>query len=144
MDDRTRNSFLWSWRRHGYYGRYARCRNISVDTAIERIKNGEPYVIRFKSEGDFNNKIIFGLRGILSLGDEIINNIANTAKPGWITDEGEFLNGEEALHHAEECDQLTEIAKKTIEKNNIKVENLTNYDDPVEEFLNILKKCANL
>ena len=52
--------------------------------------------------------------------DEIINNIANTAQPGWITDEGEFLNGEEALHHAEECDQLTEIAKKTIEKNNIK------------------------
>ncbi len=45
--------------RTGYYGRYARCRNISVDTAIERIKNGEPYVIRFKSEGDFNNKIIF-------------------------------------------------------------------------------------
>lgn len=44
--------------RTGYYGRYARCRNISVDTAIERIKNGEPYVIRFKSEGDFNNKII--------------------------------------------------------------------------------------
>ena len=52
--------------------------------------------------------------------DEIINNIANTANPGWITDEGEFLNGEEALHHAEECDQLTEIAKKIIEKNNIK------------------------
>ena len=52
--------------------------------------------------------------------DEIINSIANTAKPGWITDEGVFLNGEEALHHAEECDQLTEIAKKTIEKNNIK------------------------
>lgn len=52
--------------------------------------------------------------------DEIINEIANTAKPGWLTDEGDFLNGEEALHHAEECDQLTEIAKKTIKKNNIK------------------------
>ena len=30
------------------------------------------------------------------------------------------------------------------EKNNTKVENLANYDDPVEEFLNILKKCAHL
>ena len=30
------------------------------------------------------------------------------------------------------------------EKNNTKVEDLTNYDDPVEEFLNILKKCAHL
>lgn len=52
--------------------------------------------------------------------DETVNEIANTAKPGWLTDEGNFLNGEEALQHAQECDQLTEIAKKTIAKNNIK------------------------
>lgn len=52
--------------------------------------------------------------------DEAVNEIANTAKPGWLTDEGDFLNGEEALQHAQECDQLTEIAKKTIAKNNIK------------------------
>lgn len=52
--------------------------------------------------------------------DEIINTIANTAEPGWITDEGDFLNGEEALKHAEECDQLTELAVKTIKKNSIK------------------------
>ena len=52
--------------------------------------------------------------------DVIINEIANTAKPGWLTDEGDFLNGEEALQHADECNQLTEIARKTIKKNNIK------------------------
>lgn len=52
--------------------------------------------------------------------DIVIDTIANTAKPGWLTDEGAFLNGEEALKHAEESDQLTEIAKKTIDKNNIK------------------------
>lgn len=52
--------------------------------------------------------------------DEIINSIANTAEPGWITDEGDFLSGEEALNHAEECDQLTELAIKTVKKNNIK------------------------
>ena len=41
----------------GYYGEYAKCRNISVDEAISRIKNGEPYVIRFKSSGNHNNKV---------------------------------------------------------------------------------------
>ena len=45
--------------RTGYYGRFAKCRNISIDTAVERIKKGEPYVIRFKSMGDPDNKIIF-------------------------------------------------------------------------------------
>ncbi|MGM9969772.1 MAG: glutamate--tRNA ligase [Anaeroplasma sp.] len=43
----------------GYYKEYAKCRNISVDEAINRIKNGESYIIRFKSMGDHNNKIFF-------------------------------------------------------------------------------------
>ena len=41
----------------GYYGEFAKCRNISVDEAYERIKNGEHYVIRFKSNGNHENKI---------------------------------------------------------------------------------------
>lgn len=45
--------------RTGYYGRYAKCRNISIDEAIDRIKNGESYVIRFRSEGDYDKKFIF-------------------------------------------------------------------------------------
>lgn len=45
--------------RTGYYGRYAKCRNISIDEAINRIKNGESYVIRFKSEGNYDKKFIF-------------------------------------------------------------------------------------
>ena len=45
--------------RTGYYGRYATCRNITPDEAIKRIKNGEPYVMRFKSEGDFERKFWF-------------------------------------------------------------------------------------
>ena len=43
----------------GYYGKYARCRDLSVDEAIERINNGDPYIIRFKSMGDHNNKVEF-------------------------------------------------------------------------------------
>jgi len=44
--------------RIGIYGKYAKYRNLSVDEAIEKIKNGERYIIRLKSPGEFNNKII--------------------------------------------------------------------------------------
>ena len=41
----------------GYYGEYAKYRHISNDERVERIKKGEPYVIRFKSLGNHDNKI---------------------------------------------------------------------------------------
>lgn len=41
----------------GYYGKYAIYRNLSDEGAYNRIKNGEPYVIRFKSKGNHENKI---------------------------------------------------------------------------------------
>ena len=43
--------------RIGYYGKYATSRNLSLDEIKERINNHEPYVIRLKSNGDFNKKI---------------------------------------------------------------------------------------
>ncbi len=43
----------------GYYGKYAKYRDFPIDDAIARIKNGDPYIIRFKSMGDHNNKISF-------------------------------------------------------------------------------------
>jgi len=42
--------------RTGYYGRYAKCRVLPIEKQIERIQNGEEYVIRFKSEGNFDLK----------------------------------------------------------------------------------------
>ncbi len=53
----------------GYYGKYALYRNLPVDEAIKRINNGDPYIIRFKSMGDHNNKIAFHdeIRGDLEL-----------------------------------------------------------------------------
>lgn len=45
-------------RRIGYYGNFAKCRNLSPEEATERIKNGEPYIIRLKSPGNFENKIV--------------------------------------------------------------------------------------
>lgn len=41
----------------GYYQHYAKCRFLTVDEAIEKIKNGTPYVIRFKSMGNHIRKI---------------------------------------------------------------------------------------
>ena len=43
--------------RPGYYGVWAKCRNVTVEEAIERIKNGEKYIVRFKSPGREDRKI---------------------------------------------------------------------------------------
>ena len=53
----------------GYYGSYARCRNLSLAEQIRRIKAGEPYVIRFRSMGDPNKTFVFKdlVKGTLTL-----------------------------------------------------------------------------
>ena len=43
--------------RPGYYGVWAKCRTITVEEAAEKIKNGEKYIIRFKSPGREDRKI---------------------------------------------------------------------------------------
>jgi len=55
----------------GYYGDYAICRTIDPEEALQKIKNGEPYVIRFKSLGNHNNKVIFHdeIRGDISIAE---------------------------------------------------------------------------
>jgi glutamyl-tRNA synthetase len=45
--------------RPGYHGKFARCSRLSIEEAIEKIKNGEKYVIRFRSNGNFENKFEF-------------------------------------------------------------------------------------
>ncbi len=45
--------------RTGYYGDYAFCRSLTIEEQIEKIKAGVPYVIRFKSSGDFEKKFLF-------------------------------------------------------------------------------------
>ena len=45
--------------RIGYYGHWAKCRDLSNEERIRRIKNGEKYIIRFKSPGNFENKVVF-------------------------------------------------------------------------------------
>ncbi len=45
--------------RIGYYGKYAKCRDLTKEEALEKIKNGEKYIIRLKSPGNFDNKFVF-------------------------------------------------------------------------------------
>lgn len=51
--------------RTGFYGVWAKYRNLPVDEAIERIKNGESFVIRLRSNGreDRKIKVKDGVRG---------------------------------------------------------------------------------
>lgn len=43
----------------GYYGKYAVCRNLSYEQIEENIKAGKPYVLRLKSPGREDGKIVF-------------------------------------------------------------------------------------
>ena len=64
-------------KRTGYYGSYAKCRKLSVEEQIEKIKANIPYVIRFRSNGDFDNKIVFEdlVKGRLSLSENDIDDV---------------------------------------------------------------------
>lgn len=42
----------------GYWGEWAPCRNLSPDEAYERIQRGDRYIIRLRSEGREENKIV--------------------------------------------------------------------------------------
>ena len=43
--------------RIGYYGKFAKCRNLTNEERAEKIKAGIPYTVRLKSLGDYDKKI---------------------------------------------------------------------------------------
>lgn len=43
----------------GYYGVYAKCRNLSEEEIYDNLKAGKPFVIRLKSQGSIENKFTF-------------------------------------------------------------------------------------
>lgn len=45
--------------RLGYYGKWAKDRYLSKEEVIKKIENGEKYVIRLKSPGRFENRIVY-------------------------------------------------------------------------------------
>ena len=64
-------------KRTGYYGAFAKCRKLSVEEQMEKVKAGVPFVIRFRSNGDFDRKIVFEdlVKGKLSLSENDIDDV---------------------------------------------------------------------
>ena len=63
--------------RIGYYGKYARCRHMSIEEAYSRIQNGEKYVLRIKSQGDYSKRIILNdlVRGKIEFPENDIDSV---------------------------------------------------------------------
>ncbi len=57
----------------GYFGKWTRCRNLTFDEQREKIESGVPYVVRLRSDGDENRKIIADdlIKGRLELPENI-------------------------------------------------------------------------
>lgn len=55
--------------RTGYHGKYAKHRDITADEAEVLIKKGMPFVIRLRSDGDENRRIVFedGIKGKIEM-----------------------------------------------------------------------------
>ena len=67
--------------RIGYYGHYAKCRNLSFAEIKARIDNGDKWVLRLKSNGDFNKKIIFKdlIKGTIELPENDLDQVLITS-----------------------------------------------------------------
>ncbi|MDY0345266.1 MAG: glutamate--tRNA ligase [Bacilli bacterium] len=59
----------------GYYGKYATCRYLSPEESIVKIKEGQPYVIRFRSKGDHFCKTLIRdlIRGEINIAENDID-----------------------------------------------------------------------
>lgn len=63
--------------RIGYYGHYAKCRNLSYEEIKEHIDKGDKWVLRLKSMGDFNKKFTFKdlVKGTIELPENDIDQV---------------------------------------------------------------------
>ncbi len=59
----------------GYYGKYATCRYLSPEEAMQKIRSGQPYVIRFRSQGDHLRKVLIRdlIRGEINIAENDID-----------------------------------------------------------------------
>ncbi len=57
----------------GYYGEFAKCRSLTLEDVEEKIKNGEPYVVRLKSPGDPEKRVFFedGIKGRIEMPENV-------------------------------------------------------------------------
>lgn len=61
--------------RPGYYGKYAKCRNLTDDQIVENLKAGKPFVIRFRAPGNYDKRMIIKdlIKGDLALPENDID-----------------------------------------------------------------------
>ncbi|MBO5065813.1 MAG: glutamate--tRNA ligase [Clostridia bacterium] len=61
----------------GYFGKWAKCRDLSFEEIEENIKAGKPYVLRFRSEGQEDKRIFFDdiIRGKIEMPENIIDEV---------------------------------------------------------------------
>ena len=61
----------------GYFGKYAKCRDLSFEEIKEKLEKNEPYVLRFRSFGDENRRIVFDdmIRGKIEMPENVIDEV---------------------------------------------------------------------
>ncbi len=61
----------------GYFGKYAKCRDLSFEEQEQRIKNGESYVIRLRSAGSEDKRIAFDdvIKGKIEMPENTIDEV---------------------------------------------------------------------
>lgn len=61
----------------GYFGKWAKCRDLTFDEIKSKIDAGQPYVLRFRANGRENGKIIFDdiIRGKIEMPENIIDEV---------------------------------------------------------------------
>ena len=59
----------------GYYGEFAKCRELTLEQIEENVKKGMPFVIRLKSPGDAEKKVSFkdGIKGKIEMPENIVD-----------------------------------------------------------------------
>lgn len=59
----------------GYYGKFAKCRNLTYNEIAEKIAQNKEWTLRLKSNGDINNKIVFTdvIKGKIEMAENVID-----------------------------------------------------------------------
>ena len=61
----------------GYFGKWAKCRDLTIEEIEQNLSEGKPWVLRLRSEGDESKKIIFDdvIRGKIEMPANIIDEV---------------------------------------------------------------------
>ena len=86
--------------RPGYYGRYAKCRQLTDQEILQNLKAGKPFCIRFRTSGDYTKRIVVEdlLKGKVSLPEYDIDVVIIKANDGLPTYHFAHLIDDHLMH----------------------------------------------